>query len=249
MKNMDTKELSITWKILSWMLTIVVMFLLGMLGLVIADAVGSQSNSYAYGGFLVGLSSYGFIKALLLRLINRNQRSKTFDFNFDETISISYTTDNSVFNDAQKITHELRKSTLSTPYIWKYYMDFVKYALTDAVYQNQFVEIEENDSYPEDFYQELIGANYAEKHIFNDTEWFNDLQTKIIQNSNSLENIILNAKTHIKETLERLSKADHNNVESNDEFVIVTARIGARKLWADMFEYSYKTKITKNQLL
>ena len=239
---MDTKELSITWKIVSWMLTAVVMFLLGMLGLIIADAVGSQSNSYAYAGFFVGLSSYGLIKAMLLSLTNRNKQGNTFDFNFDENISILYTTDESVFNDAQKKTHELRKSTLSIPFVWKYYIDFVKYALTESVYQNQFVTIKEHDICSEDYCQELIGANYAEKHIFNDTEWFNELQIKIAQNNNSLEYIILNAKTHIKETLERLNAANQNNDSSKDEFMTITARIGARKLWSDMFEYSYKTK-------
>ena len=98
---MDTNDLSITWKIVSCMLTAVVMLLLGMLGLIIADAVGAQSNSYAYAGFFVGLSSYGLIKAMLLRLTNRNKQGNTSDINFDETISISNTTDKSVSNDAQ----------------------------------------------------------------------------------------------------------------------------------------------------
>ena len=246
---METQELSAVWKVVSWVLTAVVMFLLGMLGLIIADAVGSQSKFYTYGGFLIGWSSYGLIKAALLRLTNRNQQSNTSDFIFDETISIPYTTEGCEFNDAQKITHELRKSTLSEPFIWKYYMDFVKYALTESVYQDQFVTIEQNNNYSEDYCQELIGANYAKNHIFNDTEWSVKIQQEIAKNANTLEDVTQNAKINIKEILERINTANLNNDNSKDEFIIITARIGARKLWADMFEYSYKTEITKNKSL
>lgn len=244
---MEAQELSAVWKVVSWVLTAVVMFLLGMLGLIIADAVGSQSKFYTYGGFLIGWSSYGLIKAALLRLTNRNQHSYSSDFIFDETVSIPYSTDKCFFNDAQMITHELRKSTLSVPFIWKYNMDFVKYALTESVYQDQFVTIEQNNSCPEDYCQELIGANYAKNHIFNDTEWSIKIQQEIAKNANTLGNITQNAKTHIKEILERINTANLNDDNSKDEFIIITARIGARKLWADMFEYTYKTEIIKNK--
>ena len=242
---MEAQELSAVWKVVSWVLTAVVMFLLGMLGLIIADAVGSQSKFYTYGGFLIGWSSYGLIKAALLRLTNRNQNSYSSDFIFDETVSIPYSTDKCFFNDAQKITHELRKTTLEVPYIWKFYMDFVKYALSESIYKEQLAALEKSTDHSNDYCIELIGANYAKNHIFNDIEWSKELQRETAISSNTLSAIAINAKTHIKENLERINSAIQNNDEYKEEFIMITARIAARKLWADMFEYSYKSEKLK----
>ena len=242
---MEAQELSAVWKVVSWVLTAVVMFLLGMLGLIIADAVGSQSKFYTYGGFLIGWSSYGLIKAALLRLTNRNQNSYSSDFIFDETVSIPYSTDKCFFNDAQKITHELRKTTLEVPYIWKFYMDFVKYALSESIYKEQLAAVERSTDHSNDYCIELIGANYAKNHIFNDIEWSKELQRETAISSNTLSAIAINAKTHIKENLERINSAIQNNDESKEDFIMITARIAARKLWADMFEYSYKSEKLK----
>ena len=54
------------------------------------------------------------------------------------------------------------------------------------------------------------------------------------------------------QNIERINLPQSSNMQSiilssKDEFIIITARIGARKFWADMFEYSYKTEITKNK--
>lgn len=241
---MEEQELSGLWKVVSWLITAVVMFLLGLLGIIIADAVGSKSKFFAYGGFIIGWSCYSLIKAILLKLTNNNSEKDPVEVDFD-TISMPYTTDECFFDDSQKITHELRKTTLEVPYIWKFYMDFVKYALSESIYKEQLAALEKSTDHSNDYCIELIGANYAKNHIFNDIEWSKELQRETAISSNTLSAIAINAKTHIKENLERINSAIQNNDESKEDFIMITARIAARKLWADMFEYSYKSEILK----
>lgn len=242
---MENKELSGFWKIVCWILTAVVMFLLGALGIFMADAIGSRSRFFAYGGFLIGWSSYGLIKAILLKLTQKVNDDMELKLDYQE--SISYSTENCIFDDSQKITHELRRSTLKIPFVWKYYIDFVIYALGESAYKEQYNKLKREGELTDDYCQEIIGANYAKEHIFNDTEWSSELQRDVANSDNTLDSITIKMKSHIKDMIERINNANQSDDEGKDEFIILTGRIGARKLWADMFEYSYKLEQTNRK--
>ena len=101
--------------------------------------------------------------------------------------------------------------------------------------------------FAEDYYHELIGADYAKEHIFNDTQWSEELKQFVANSTNTLEQIEAKSFEYYKQIISIIdSIVEIQNKDDKDkEELILHARVGARKLWAYMYEYANKLEIIK----
>lgn len=244
---MEQHELKSGWKILSWVLTAIVMFLLGMLGIFIADSIGSESRFFGYAGFFIGWSSYALIKEILIKLTCLQDDSNTYDITVNEVVDYS-SLDATVLSNEQLLTHNIRISCQNNPMFWKKYISYVSIVLGQKVVQDKIIE--HNASNPDmnkDAIYELIGSDYAVKTILSDKEWVNDLRSKTNLSKESVDDVIKRLSKYIQITDDRIKHATATENSAKEEVERLFAKVGARTIWAGMYEITVIGQTQNNQ--
>lgn len=243
---MEQQELETGWKVLSWLITAVVMFLLGMLGIVIADSIGSESKFFGYAGFFIGWSSYALIKEILIKLTCTKVESDSYDMDNND-VSDQSSLDSSELSNEQLLTHNIRISCQSNPIFWKKYIKYVSIVLGQDVVEGKIIEY--NTSNPDmnrDDIYELIGSDYATKTILADKNWVNELRSKTSTSKDSLDDVLKRLSKYIQITDDKISHATATEDTTKEDVERLFAKVGARTIWAGMYEITVINQIQNN---
>ncbi len=243
---MEKKELKTIWKILSWIITAIVMLLLVMLGIVIADFIGSKSKFFSSAGFFIGLSSYALIKEILIKLTCPKNISNTYKITENEVVDYS-SLDVATLSNEQLITHNIRISCQSNPIFWKQYIRYVSIALGQNVIEGKINEINtSNPNMNRDNIYELIGSDYAIKTIITDKNLLNELRSKTSIYKESIDDVIKRLSKYIQITDDKITHASATEDMTKEDVERLFAKVGARTIWLGMYEITTIKQIQNN---
>jgi len=233
---MKNKELSTTWKILCGIATAITIFGCCLIATLIAEFFNSESRSFVYGGFLIGIGSYGIYKEFVLRYILKVNPDETSCNVNEQDQKKQKVFEQIETNNVEKLTHILKKSTCENHDVWNYYIHFVKDAIGEKEFYEKIAQVGSDRNVSRELAIELFCSEYAATKIYNDREWAHKLQLSVVNIKESPVQILFNGKILAERTMDKIKTATAKDGLSEEQVRIMYAKVGARTMWSTMYE-------------
>lgn len=226
------RELSAPWRVVSWLLTGIMLFVCGCIAIYIGDRLNPHGNNkmITYAGFFIGMGTYPVIKEILLNLTQKHETSadaKTHELsqtNNEEEIC------NSSWNVAQRFSLELKKRTSEHPNWWNTYINDVHMVIAEDYRE------EDGQNGVNTLLQLTRCVDYATKNFLTEDAVLEAESRKAATSSVPPIEYANQLDTKLKilcQKIEGLESLD----ETRKEDLILLYKVGARMAWMGMYEY------------